>query len=144
MGTRIDLPEGGWADLYDPLKVPEKKRRPVVRALMRLLKERAEHAPPEFNLEDAADEEKAAALAARLDPALIMATDDLNDALVVALVREWSFGIDVTVDNLLELPTDTYRVLSEATSPQLNVLMPQFRPESRPRQQLLEVEADRA
>lgn len=140
---KIDLPDGEWADLYDPAKVPEKKRRPVVRALTALIRERIEHKPPEFDAEDIADEDKAAALVAKLNPALIMATDDLNDALVVALVREWSFDVDVTLDNLLELPTDAYRTLSEACSTKLDALMPQFRAQSGPGQQLLETETDR-
>jgi hypothetical protein len=125
MGARIELPEDQWADLYDPIKVPERKRRPVVRALVAFMKDRQEHEPPPFDAADLSDDEKAARIAAQIDPSLLVAADDLNDALVVALVREWSFGA-VTLEVLLDLPADTYRVLSEACSPHMNELMPNF------------------
>lgn len=125
MGARIDLPEGQWADLYDPIKVPERKRRPVVRALVAFMKDRQAHEPPPFDPADLSDDEKAARIAAQLDPSLLVAADDLNDAVVVALVREWSFGA-VTLEVLLDLPADTYKVLSEACGPHMNELMPSF------------------
>lgn len=125
MGTRIELPEGEWADLYDPTKVPERKRRPVVRALVSFMRDRAEHTPPDFDAGDLGDEDKAAVLAAKLDPALIASADDLNDAVVIALVREWSFG-EVTAEVLLDLPSDAYKELSAACAPHLNGMMPQF------------------
>ena len=125
MGVRLELPEGEWADLYDPIKVPERKRRPVVRALVTFMKDRQGADVPQFGAEDLSDEEKAAAIAANLDPELLVAADDLNDAVVIALVREWSFGA-VTTDVLLDLPADTYEALSNACQPHMNDLMPNF------------------
>jgi hypothetical protein len=124
--TRVELPDGQWADLYDPIKVPERKRRPVVKALVSFLKDRQQHAVPNISAEDLSDEDKAAALAAQIDPGLLIAADDLNDAVVSALVFAWSFELAVSADALLDLPADAYKTLSEACAPHLSALMPNF------------------
>ena len=121
---RVDLPDGAFAELYDPLKVPERKRRPVVAALVAFMKDRAAANVPQFDTK-AMSEDEAAALSAQLDPDLLIAADALNDSVVVALVREWSFGA-VSEDVLLDMPADAYKVLSEACAPHLNALMPNF------------------
>ena len=123
---RVDLPDGQWADLYDPVKVPERKRRPVVRALLDLLKARAVHGVPSFDAEALTDEDKAAAVASQLDPSLLSSADELTDAVAVALVQAWSFEKNITVDSLLDLPADAYKALSEACVPMLPSLLPQF------------------
>lgn len=123
---RVDLPDGQWADLYDPVKVPERKRRPVVRALVAFMKDRQAHVVPTIDDSVLSDEDKAAALAAQIDPSLLMAADDLNDAVVVALVSAWSWEKDITADALLDLPADAYKALSEACAPHMNALMPNF------------------
>ena len=124
MGTRVELPEGNWADLYDPVKVPERKRRPVVRAVVRFFKDQQASAIPAFD-PATVDEDTAATIAAQLGPDLLGAADDLNDAVITALVQSWSYG-DVTTDVLLELPADAYKLLSEACQPHMTGLMPNF------------------
>jgi len=122
--VRIDLPDGGYAELYDPIKVPERKRRPVVAALVKFMRDRAQAQVPDFDAKNMSEDE-AAKIAASIDPSLLVAADDLNDTVVVALVREWSFG-EVTTDVLLDLPADTYKQLSTACAPHMQALMPDF------------------
>lgn len=123
---RVELPDGQWAELYDPTKVPERKRRPVVRALVELAKEQALHGfGPEVDAASLTDEDKAAALAAKFDTSVLVAGDNLNDVAVIALVSSWSFG-EVTVDVLLDLPAESYKALSEACAPLMMALMPNF------------------
>jgi len=122
--VRIDLPDAQWVELCKPEKVPERKRRPVVRALVAFMKDRQLASIPDFDLTNL-DEDKAAAIAAQIDPTLLVAADDLNDAVVLAMVQDWSFG-PVTVDVLLDIPADCYKLLSDACSPHMNDLMPSF------------------
>jgi hypothetical protein len=124
--TRVELPDGQWADLYDPIKVPERKRRPVVSALVTFMRDRQQFVLPTITAEALSDEDKAAALAAQIDPSLIIAADELNDTVVVALVSYWSFGESVSIEALLDLPADAYKVLSEACAPLMQALMPNF------------------
>lgn len=104
---RLDLPDGAWAILFDAAKVPERKRRPVFRALVAFMASQ--------NGE----------VGSKLDPAAVDLADDLNDALVVALVREWSFG-EVSEAVLLDMPADAYRPLSAECAKHLDALMPNF------------------
>lgn len=110
--TRLDVP-GGWADIYDPLKVPERRRRPVVKALVKFMASQ-NGTLPVTNGDTP-----------RIDPSVVEVADDLNDALIVAMVQSWSFG-DVTVEVLLDLPADAYRALSTACSEHVTALMPNF------------------
>lgn len=105
---RLELPDGQWAELYDPVKVPERKRRPVFRALVAFMAS-----------QDGGE------IGSKLDPAAVDLADGLNDALVVALVREWSFG-EVSEAVLLDMAADCYRVLSTECAKHLDALMPNF------------------
>lgn len=132
---REQLPEGAWADLRDPTDIPERLRRPIRRIQMRLARD------PAFAgvIEEAqtkgieavqaavagADEAEAFRLAASMGDDAMDLMDDLNDRAVLARVIGWSFGPDVTLDTLQELPGPLYDrlrelcaegVLSEGTS----------------------------
>lgn len=126
MGTRLELPDGQWADLLDPRKVSERKRRPITRLLLSLAKDgglsEIERSP------DAPDEATAARIAAALSTDALGAMDDLNDALVVALVDAWSFDTPCNAETVADLPGDAYEALRDACAPFLTDLMPNFGP----------------
>jgi hypothetical protein len=54
--------------------------------------------------------------------------EDLNDALVVALVAGWSYGFGVSVDSVQDLPGRDLDALRAAVSPYLSQLNPDFDP----------------
>lgn len=117
--TRHPLPGGGWADLRDPADVPERLRRPVRAIQMRLAKD------PAFGqviadtqdkgvkgLADI-DEAEAVGIVSALGDNSMTLMDDLNDRLVISRVIGWSYGDEVTVDALLDLPSAVYDKLRE-------------------------------
>jgi len=109
----VTLTSGGWADLRDPAEVPERLRRPVRRLQMALA------ANPAFAsvvkdattkgvaaVEEISDEQAAEMVAQMGDSYDLI--DQLNDRLVLQRVMGWSFGPDVTLDALQDLPGAAY------------------------------------
>lgn len=130
MGTRLELPDGGWADLLDPRKVSERKRRPITRLLLALA---SDGGLAEIEASgDAPDAAAAARIAASLSGDALAAMDDLNDALVVALVDVWSFDVPCNAESVADLPGDAYEALRDACAPFLTDLMPNFAPSPDP------------
>ena len=115
MSQKIELANGGWAVLRDPASVSVKLRRPVEKALMTIARSQAKNA-----LLAPSD------VAANLDPATIDQFYELNDLLIVALVESWSFEKDITLDNVLELPSEAYKTLQEATASAISTMLPNF------------------
>ena len=118
--TRVELPDGDWAELRNPKKVPERLRRPVRVAALNLQRSLPEEqrrgivklanepsqvaegdvqgafgAPPVDQLaeENAASDEDALAFLPDGDQSAFV--DDYNEALILSVVVAWSFG-DVT------------------------------------------------
>jgi hypothetical protein len=56
-----------------------------------------------------------------------------NDALAIALIENWSFGDEVTLDALLDLPGGTYDEIRNITAPYVSELMPSFGPTDDPK-----------
>lgn len=132
MGTRLELPDGQWADLLEPRKVSERKRRPITRLLLALASDGGmTNLIGDAELAEAIGDESseaAAAIAAKIAPDTLGAMDDLNDALVVALVDAWSYDMPVNADSVADLPGDAYEALRDACAPFLSDLMPNFGP----------------
>ena len=127
--SRIDLPDGAWAEIRNPKKVPERLRRPAKvasyeygqsrRAALEQAASTASPAAPEnAGAWGAPPEAEVAAVVedadVEYDVTLLQATVDTG---VVALVASWSFGDVVSLDALLDLPGDAYDVLCEAVMP---------------------------
>lgn len=118
---KIDLPEGGWASLRDPKKVPERLRRPIMSKVSAMgrgteMKRLVEAKTPEE-------------IVGELDLSFIETSSELNDLLVVALVDEWSYdGLPITVESVMDLPGDVYDALRTAVSPFITDIMPDFGP----------------
>lgn len=115
--TRLDLPDGQWAELADPRKVPEKKRARYRRSHFAFSAATADlprmgddkNVPDPRYLDDTAAE----------------LADNIAALLMVCLVREWSYG-EVTVDVLDGLPADAYDQLLRACTPLATELMPSY------------------
>lgn len=126
---RIELPDDGWADLYDADELPERLRRPLIKLAGKLmgspvgaamavvaLARKGEDVPPD--LTERAQE---------LGEADTDTLDTFKDSLILSTVREWSYG-EVTSEVLLGLPArKIYDALFDA-SPSIDDLMSDFSP----------------
>ncbi|MEE4546777.1 hypothetical protein V2S66_33035 [Streptomyces sp. V4-01] len=128
---RVELP-GGWADLRPVSDITERMRRPIKRltakltsypAFMDAVKDASETTKGGAEL-SAADQ---LALAAGMGDAFD-ALEELQDALVVAVVRGWSWEGGVTTDAVLDLPGPALDALRKAVGPWQNAMNPNFEP----------------
>lgn len=110
MGDSMDKLEvpGGWAKLRDPDAVTERQRKPFVKAVGRASK-----------ISDA-------------DDGGISLLVEVQDALVLALVEEWSFDAPVTADGLEDLPHKAITALRVACQAFRDELLPDFGPNPDP------------
>lgn len=120
MSEKLLLPDGGWALLRDPAKVPERLRRPVLTLTTRL--------NPQIKAMKAApvDEEVV------LDAEVLERFEDLNDLVIVAMVAEWSFDLPISPETVGDLPGDAYDVLRQETARGIRELLPDFSPNPDP------------
>jgi hypothetical protein len=128
--TRVNLPSGGWADLRPVADVTERQRRPIKRIQTTLAGMPAfASAVREAEAAGGSDltPEQQLKIAAGMGEAFDL-LENLNDALIVAAVRGWSYGAEVTADACQDLPGRDLDKLREATSPYLKELMPDFDP----------------
>lgn len=121
---KVDLPDGGWADLADPRKVPEKKRSRYRRSHFAFSAATADlprmdsdpNIPdPRYMTDEASD-----------------LADNIAAQLVLCLVTEWSFG-DVTLDVLEGIPGDAYDALVLACRDLAPELMPDYQVDTDPK-----------
>ncbi|MEV5943646.1 hypothetical protein [Streptomyces sp. NPDC051994] len=132
--NRIPLP-GGWADLRPVCDITERLRRPIKRLSARLASypafmeaiQEAEAKGDGANM-SAADQLKVAATMGDAFDVL----EELQDQLVVAAVRGWSWDFPVTVEAVLDLPTPALDELRRAVSPYQSALNPNFEPNPDP------------
>lgn len=129
MSTRHDIP-GGWVELEDPKKVTQRKRRPVREAMVAMLRSGkamtelgglGDIDPNQLTSEQAT---QVAEMAVSAD--LLGVADEITEALIVALVDVWSFGDEVTVDALVDIPGDAYDALAALVAPMMGDLFPDF------------------
>src|SRR4051812_44906417 len=105
-----------WIDLRDAETVTERLRRPITTRMALLEKHGFSSALLQSKRADAAlesdnnDQTREAAeiaskaLAAVLSPECLDLLNEINDFGAVAVIREWSFPVPVTVDGLLDVP----------------------------------------
>lgn len=126
--NRIDLPNGNWADLRPVGEVSERLRRPIKRLTAKLA------SYPDFmRAVDTAQSKKKLTQADQLSIASAMGDsfdvlEELQDRLVIAAVRGWSFPQDITVDGLLDIPCMASDALREAAAPYQSALNPDMGP----------------
>jgi hypothetical protein len=127
----ITLPSGATADIRDVADVTERGRRPIKRIQTRLaglpdFVHAVEEAKQQKDGEELTPEQQLT-IAAGMGEAFDL-LEDLNDALVVALVAGWSYGFGVSVDSVQDLPGRDLDALRAAVSPYLSQLNPDFDP----------------
>lgn len=105
-----------WADLRAPGEVPERLRRVVIIKSTR-------GAALGAKLEGLDSESDAAALLAEDDMRYIR---ELDDAVALCFLADWSFDLPVTADGLGDLPGPVYDQIVNATRPLVPALMPSF------------------
>lgn len=129
--NRITLPDG-WADLRPVADITERMRRPIKRASTKLTSfpsfmaavsegQKATEGGQEMTMD------QQMAIAASMGEAFDV-LEEVQDLLVVAAVRGWSWDFPVTLDNVLDLPTPALDELRRAVAPYQGALSPKFEP----------------
>lgn len=129
---RVQLP-GGWADLRPVSDVTERMRRPIKRLSARLTSypafmqavQSAEQTT-DGGKKELSESEKLGIAAAMGDAFDVL--EELQDALVVAVTRGWSWDTPVTADGVLDLPGPALDALRQAVAPYQTALNPTFEP----------------
>ena len=116
MSQKIELENGNWAVLRDPVAVPVKLRRPVEKALMAIARGQAK----------ASLVQDASTAAANIDEAIIDQFYELNDLLIVARVESWSFDLPINTDSLGELVDEDYKALQKISAENVTSMVPNF------------------
>jgi hypothetical protein len=114
MSEQVNI-TGGWVKLRSADVVPERLRRP-------LIERTAQGAQMMANM----DEESA-------DSNVIRFWNEYNDLLTVAMVSEWSFGGEVSLDSILDLPAKAYDDVQALVAPFITQLLPNFEPDADPK-----------
>lgn len=136
--NRIPLPGGGWADLRPLCDITERMRRPIKRLSAKLTSfpsfmdavqqaETARNASGQGELSTQDQLSLAASMGEAFD-----VLEELQDQLVVAAVRGWSWDFPVTTDMVLDLPTPALDALRQAVGPYQQALNPNFEPSPDP------------
>ena len=120
--SRVDLPDGQWAELDDPRRVTERKRRPYLSAMTAASASTA-NLPRDGNGE----------IDNRFFGAEQQAAYDASlDALTVCLVKAWSYDLPVVADSLLDLPVGAVDALRAECGKLHDQLLPNFAPSPDP------------
>lgn len=132
--NRIPLP-GGWADLRPTCDITERMRRPIKRLSARLTSypaflEAIQEAQAKGDGANLSAEDQLKVAATMGDAFDVL--EELQDQLVIAAVRGWSWDFPVTVEAVLDLPTPALDALRKAVAPYQGALNPDFEPNPDP------------
>jgi hypothetical protein len=127
----LTLPSGATADLRDVADVTERQRRPIKRIQTKLaglpaFVNAVEEAKAQGDGVDLTPDQQLK-IAAGMGEAFDL-LEELNDALVAALVAGWSYGFVVSADAVQDLPGRDLDALRTAVAPFLAQLNPDFEP----------------
>lgn len=127
ISNRVALPNGAWADLRPVSDITERMRRPIKKLSTQL----GSH--PEFVEAVNAAQGKELTPAEQLKIAAAMGDafdvlEELQDRLVCAAVRRWSYEQDITPNDLLDIPSAALDALREYAAPYQSGLNPSFEP----------------
>lgn len=133
--NRVPLPGGAWADLRPVQDITERRRRPIRTLTMTLLADASFVGQVKGTLasgKDPADltEDDKVAIATGMSPQSMETLEQVQDLLIVAAVRGWSFTgedgqpVPVTVDGILDLPGIALDELRKITAPYQTALNP--------------------
>jgi hypothetical protein len=123
--AKLDLPGGGWADIREPDEVPRSAARAFRKILYRLSAP-AGAVDPRLDPEEAA---RSAAAELLKSDSTLDGIEDMADALVFAVVAEWSYGAvdQATLDSMPDAAVDTIYQAALAAG-FMDKLMPDFSP----------------
>lgn len=125
--SRVELPDGAWAELHAPRKVQERKRRRYIQAMTAMTQsvQSLPKLPP-----DAVDADGKSIGGtpdmAFFGPEQQALSDAAFDELTCCLVSAWSFDLPVAVESLLDLPTDAFDALRKACMELGGELVPDY------------------
>ncbi|MDH6123860.1 MULTISPECIES: hypothetical protein [unclassified Kitasatospora] len=133
MTQTVTLTSGAVATLRDVADITERQRRPIKRIQSKLA------ALPTFvaAVQEAEAAQKVSGGSLTTEQQLSIAAgmgeafdllESLNDFLIVAVVRGWTYEFPVDVDRVQDLPTKDVDQLREVCAPFLKELMPNFEP----------------
>jgi hypothetical protein len=131
----LTLPSGATADLREVCDVTERQRRPIKRIQTKLaglpaFVNAVKEAEAQGNGTELTPDQQLK-IAAGMGEAFDL-LEELNDALVAAMVAGWSFGFVVSADAVQDLPGRDLDALRAAVSPFLAQLNPDFEPNPDP------------
>jgi hypothetical protein len=133
--SRVQLPGGHTADLRPVQDITERRRRPIRTVTMQLLKDQSfvgqvQAATASGKTAQTLTQEDKVGIATRLNPASLQTLEDMQDLLIVAVVRGWSFKdedgqpVPVSVDGILDLPGVALDELKRVVAPYQQALNP--------------------
>ena len=120
---RLDLPNEQWADIREPDQIPRKQARQFRKVLYRLTAGAAD-VDPSLDEDQAA---KAVGRALMNSDSGLDGIEDMADAMVFAVVAEWSYG-EVTQETLDNMPDAAVDAIYQhaVTGGYIEKLMPDF------------------
>lgn len=113
MAKHIVLPGEQWADFRDGEEVTEKHRR-------KILTKNADLARAVKAIENGDDPERI------LSAAELQGVNEAQDALIIALLKGWSYELPLSEESLLELPGKAYDQLKKESAPEIGKILPDF------------------
>jgi hypothetical protein len=131
----LTLPSGATADIREVADVTERQRRPIKRIQTKLaglpaFVSAVKEAEAQGNGTELTPDQQLK-IAAGMGEAFDL-LEELNDALVAAMVAGWSYGFVVSADAVQDLPGRDLDALRAAVSPYLAQLNPDFEPSPDP------------
>lgn len=132
--SHITLPSGATADLRPAEDITERQRRPIKR-IQAELAGNTSFVKAVQEAQDAGDGELSQEAQLRIAAGMGDAFDlleNLNDLLVAAAVRGWSYDFPVSADSAQDLPGHDLDALREVCSPYMAKLSPNFEPSPEP------------
>jgi hypothetical protein len=119
---KIDLGDGDWADLRHANKIPHSRTMEYRKVFFRVVE-----AGADIDQSLSEDEKQKAAGKALINSGGLLTMEDLANALVLAVVKDWSFG-EVNLETLLEVPTADLKTIQDhcASDEYVKMLQPDF------------------
>ncbi|PJN22422.1 hypothetical protein [Kitasatospora sp. CB02891] len=133
--NRVPLPNGQWADLRPVQDIRERARRPIRAKTMQLLADASFTSTIQGAIADGitaqtiSDEDKRR-IGASVSPEMMTVLEDVQDLLLVAVVRGWSFlderdqPVPVSTEGVLDLPGPALDELKRIVAPYQSALNP--------------------
>jgi hypothetical protein len=119
MSHKVDLPDGGWAEIRDPAELTTRQRSVVRRYMVPMARMRDKFAGMTAAKPDATPEEQSEAILASIEAVGADGLDDMDAmyaAFIVTYLAGWSLDrpLPTTPDAALDLPGSLFDTLTRA------------------------------